>query len=90
MKDYPFEDHFRSDLDWEMDEKLSKRKGSFLFNPKILMYHRIHEESATTEIIGDHQRTVEDYEMMKKFWPDWIAKRLSKVYAGAEKSNEIT
>ena len=63
-----FGEDFRSDLDWEMDEKLSKRKGSFLFNPKILMYHRIHEESATTEIIGDHQRTVEDYEMMKKFW----------------------
>lgn len=89
MKDYAFEDHFRSDLDWEMDEKLSRLKGSFAFNPGILMYHRIHEESATTEIIGDHGRTLEDYEMMKKFWPDRIAKRLSKVYASAEKSNEI-
>lgn len=89
MKDYLFEDHFRSDLDWEMDEKLSKLKGSFLFNPQILMFHRIHEESATTEIIGDHQRTREDYEMMRKFWPDWIAKWLSRRYSKAEDSNRL-
>ena len=89
MKDYPFEDHYRSDLDWEMEEKLSRLKGSFVYNPHIMMHHRIHEESATTEIIGDHQRTLEDYEMMKKFWPDRIAKRLSKAYSKSEESNEI-
>lgn len=89
MKDCAFEDHFRSDLDWEMEEKLSRRKGSFLYEPKILMHHRIHEESATTEIIGDHQRTLEDFEMMKKFWPEGIARRLSKVYATSENSNKL-
>lgn len=89
MKDYAFEDHFRSDLDWEMEEKLSRLKGSFVYQPSVLMYHRIHEESATTEIIGDHARTLEDYEMMKKFWPDRIAKRLSKAYAASEKSNRV-
>lgn len=89
MKDYPFEDRFRSDLDWEMEEKLSRLKGSFVYCPEVLMHHRIHEESATTEIIGDHQRTLEDYEMMKKFWPDRIAKRLSKAYASSEKSNQV-
>ena len=89
MEDYEFEDHFRSDLDWEMEEKLSRLKGRFVYQPSVLMYHRIHEESATTEIIGDHRRTLEDYEMMKKFWPDWIAKRLSKAYAASEKSNQV-
>jgi hypothetical protein len=72
-----------------MDEKLSRLKGSFVYNPKILMYHRIHEESATTEIIGDRIRNQEDYEMMKKFWPDMIAKRLSRAYAASEKSNKV-
>ena len=89
MKNHRFEDHFRSDLDWEMEEKLSKLKGSFVYNPAILMYHRIHEESTTTEIIGDHRRNAEDYEMMKKFWPDRIARRLSRMYAASEKSNDV-
>ena len=86
----PFSDHFRSNLDWELTEKLSLRKGSFVYNPHLSMYHRIHEDSTTSGIIGEHQRTLEDYEMMKKFWPDWFAKRLSKLYAGAEKSNDVS
>ena len=84
----PFSDRFKSNLDWELSEKLSRRKGQFLYNPHIRMGHRIHEGSTTTEIIGDHQRTKEDYEMMKKFWPDRIAKKLSKAYAASEQSNE--
>lgn len=87
--DNPFSDRFKSNLDWELSEKLSRRKGQFVYCPDILTYHRIHEESTTTEIIGDHQRTPEDYEMMKKFWPDRIARRLSKVYAASEKSNQV-
>ena len=86
----PFSDRFRSNLDWELTEKLSRRKGSFVYNPHIRMYHRIHEDSTTSSIIGEHQRTQEDYEMMRKFWPDRFAKRLSKLYAGAEKSNDVS
>lgn len=82
-----FENHFKSNLDWEMTEKLTRKKGSFVYSPRIGMCHRIHGDSTTTAIIGDHQRTREDYEMMKKFWPDGIAKRLSKVYAASEDSN---
>ena len=85
----PFSDHFRSNLDWELTEKLSHAKGQFAYNPRILMYHRIHEESTTSELIGDHQRTREDYEMMRKFWPERIAKRLSSAYAASEKSNRV-
>lgn len=84
----PFCDRYRSNLDWELTEKMSRQKGQFVYNPKIRMYHRIHEESTTTEIIGDSLRTVEDYEIMKKFWPEWIARRLSKAYAASEKSNK--
>lgn len=85
----PFSDRFKSNLDWELSEKMSREKGQFVYNAGILMYHRIHEESTTTEIIGDHQRTVEDYEMMKKFWPDGIAHWLSKKYSASEKSNQV-
>ena len=87
MGDREFGSRFRSDLDWEMMEGLSREKGRFVFDPGRRLCHRIHADSATTEIIGDHLRTREDYEMMKKFWPDFIAKRLSRVYAASEKSN---
>lgn len=85
----PFRDTYKSNLDWELSEELSRRKGSFVYNKKVQMYHRIHEGSTTTEIIGDSLRTKEDFEMMKKFWPEGIARRLSKVYAKSEESNEI-
>ena len=51
------------------------------------MGHRVHEGSTTTEIIGMNLRTIEDLEMLKKFWPEKIAKIINKVYKNAEKSN---
>ena len=89
MEGLTFTDRFSGALDWEMMEKLSRKKGQFAFDPGIRMCHRIHTESATTEIIGDHTRTREDYEMMRKFWPEAIAKRLSKAYSASEKSNKM-
>ena len=84
-----FFEKYKSNVDWQTWEAISKQKGSFLFVPKILMYHRIHQESTTTEIIGESLRTKEDYEMFLKFWPKWIAKKISKIYQRSENSNQI-
>ena len=87
---YPvFADHFKSNLDWEAWEKASRREGSFGFCSKILMYHRIHEESETSALISDKGRNKEDYEMLCRFWPPCIAKILHKAYSKGEESNEI-
>lgn len=80
---------FKSDLDWQAWERISRLKGSFVYTRKTLMYHRIHQDSATTEIIGDSLRNKEDYQMYCCFWPKWIAKLLAKSYAASEKSNQI-
>ena len=53
------------------------------------MGHRISEESTTTDIINNGIRTKEDYEILCKFWPKWIAKRINKYYKNSEKSNSI-
>ena len=53
------------------------------------MYHRIHDGSETSVIIGDNARGQEDYVMFTKFWPKSIAKLLTKVYSLAEKSNDL-
>lgn len=84
-----FKPGFRSDEDWEAWEMLSKIKGAFAYSSKIGMYHRIHEESETTLILGDKARTEEDLVMFRKFWPVPIAKVLAKLYSNSEKSNKL-
>lgn len=85
----PFTNDYLSDIDWQQWEIQSRKKGSFVYNAQPLMCHRIHEESATTEIIGDSKRSQEDFDMFCKFWPRPIAKLIAKVYSNSEKSNDI-
>lgn len=85
----PFTNDYLSDIDWQQWEIQSRKKGSFVYNFKPLMCHRIHEGSATTEIIGDSKRSLEDFDMFCKFWPKPIAKIIAKLYSNGEKSNEV-
>lgn len=78
-----------SNCDWYAWEKLSRIKGRFIYIPKMLMGHRIDETSTTTEIINSGKRTLEDYEMFKKFWPDFIAKKITNFYRKSEQSNNL-
>ena len=82
-----FKQGYKSNIDWEAWELLSRKKGSFVYHPKSLMGHRVHEQSTTTEIIGSNLRTLEDVEILKKFWPEKIAKAIGKVYKKSEESN---
>lgn len=82
-----FESDMKCDIDWLAWEKLSKKEGKFIFVKDMLMGHRVHDESTTTEIIKDNKRSVEDLEIFKKFWPEFIAKILTKLYKNSEKSN---
>lgn len=84
-----FKVKYRSDVDWEAWEMISRIKGSFVYCPDILMSHRIHEESATTAIIADNDRSKEDYEMFCKFWPSGIARIIEHFYSNSEKQNEL-
>ncbi len=81
--------HFRSNLDWQTWEWLSRKEGEFVYIPKCLMAHRIHEDSETSATIRDHERGQEDFEVFCKFWPKWIARILAGAYGTSEKGNEI-
>ncbi len=86
----PFEVGNRADLDWQAWEKYSKLKGEFCYISKPVMGHRVHEESETSNVIGnDNGRTPEDYEMYRKFWPKCIADILIKFYEKGQKSNDL-
>lgn len=84
-----FQENYRSNLDWQAWEQLSKLDGDFLYCPKRLLLHRIHSGSETSRIIADNKRKQEDLEMFCRFWPHTIAKALAKLYGRAEKSNEL-
>lgn len=84
-----FRHGFRSDLDWEAWEMLSKLKGAFLYTRETLVLHRVHEGSETSAVIRENVRTHEDYEMFCKFWPKWMAKMINRFYAKGENSNQL-
>ena len=84
-----FECDMKSDVDWFAWEKLSKLNGKFLFINKKLMGHRIDESTTTTDIINQGIRTKEDLYMLKKFWPDFLAKKINRFYRKSENSNNV-
>lgn len=87
LPDKLFQAGYRSDLDWQTWEYLSKMDGDFLYFPKPLLLHRIHNDSETSRIIADNRRKSEDLEMFCRFWPPAIARILAKLYGYAERSN---
>lgn len=90
-KVYPplFDNKMKNDVDWHAWEVLSRRPGNFTFVNQKLMGHRIHSDSATTENIQNSTRTKEDYEILQRFWPKWVAKKIAKLDSKSEKSNQI-
>lgn len=88
--DEPFQVGCKAALDWQAWERYSKLKGAFCYVTKPVMGHRVHEESETSNVIGEGSgRTPEDYEMYRKFWPKAIADILIKFYAKGQESNSL-
>lgn len=90
LPEAPFEVGCKADLDWQAWERYSKLRGAFCYVARPVMGHRVHEESETSNVIGeDNGRTPEDYAMYRKFWPKWIADILIKFYEKGQKSNNL-
>ena len=83
----PFQSEMKSNLDWDTWERYSHIPGSFVYDPEILMYHRVHEASTTSALIHDNTRSAEDIEMLKRFWPSPVAKVINLVYSQGQRSN---
>lgn len=84
-----FDDSMNCNADWNAWEELSKKKGAFVYIPKILMGHRIHVESTTSELLKKGVRKKEDIQIFKKFWPSSVAMVLEKLYQKSENSNSL-
>lgn len=84
-----FEKGFKCNPDWQAWERISKKKGDFVYCPEYLMAHRIHEDSATTALIADRNRHEEDMQMFRKFWPAPIAAFIERFYQKSEDQNAV-
>lgn len=85
----PYETELKCDLDWDTWDKMIKYNANFLYIPKELMQHRIHEQSETSNLIENNVRLEEDLFMFKKYWPEPIAKLIMKFYKKAIETNKI-
>ena len=89
LPETPFLRGLGSNLDWEAWERFSRLDGSFVYDTHKLIGHRVHEASATSELIHSNRRTEEDLEMLKKFWPAPVAALINRLYRKAESSNNL-
>lgn len=85
----PYRTDMKCSLDWDTWDYLSRFEGSFLYSSEVLMYHRIHEDSATTKLISDNTRSQEDKAMYERFWPKPIAHLLAGIYTASLNSNNL-
>lgn len=88
LKDFKFNESMRVSLDWLAWYEINQYEGAFRFIDEPLMFHRIHEESETSNTISDNTRTNEDLLMYQKFWPKPIAQLLMKFYKKSQITNE--
>ncbi len=85
----PYKTSLKCDLDWDTWNEMTKYKEGFLYIPKELMCHRIHEESETSNLIQNNIRLEEDIIMLEKFWPKPLAKFIMKFYKKAINTNKM-
>lgn len=85
----PYKTQLKCDLDWDTWDKMCEYNENFLYIPKELMQHRIHEESETSNLIQNNTRLEEDLLMLKRYWPNPVAKFIMKFYGNAIKTNKI-
>lgn len=80
-----FREQYKSAMDWDLWQRLSKQDGEFVYIKDILFYHRMHEETATAKLIEKtNRRYEEDLEILCRFWPKWFAKFIMIFYSKAE------
>lgn len=85
---FKFNEEMKVSLDWEAWYRMAEMDGSFCFINKALVWHCIHQESATTETIADNTRTREDLLMFEKYWPKFIARFLMRFYVKSQETNQ--
>lgn len=76
-----FREDLKVNLDWEAWLRLAAQPGAFAYVRQVLMLHRIHAGSETSDGIRAGARAREDLMMFRAQWPAPIARVLARAYA---------
>lgn len=82
-----FDESMRTNMDWAAWLDLCALEGGFVYLREPLMAHRIHPGSETSGTIDSGHRAAEDLTLLRRLWPDWIARVIVRAYALAYASN---
>lgn len=86
MPEELFREKYKASMDWDLWERLSRQKGSFVYVKEVLLYHRMNDENQTVKLLTTTNARYEDeFEIFCRFWPKTIAKFLMRFYSGATK-----
>ncbi|WP_049960277.1 glycosyltransferase [Pseudobutyrivibrio sp. LB2011] len=84
MPEEVFREEYKAAMDWDLWERLSKVKGSFVYVDKILLHHRMNDDNQTSVLLRTtNDRYENEYDIFSRFWPKWIARLLMKFYSKA-------
>ena len=89
LSDFKFDETLKMTLDWDAWERIMKMDGRIKYIPEKLMFHRIHNESETTNNTIDKTREIEEQILYERYWGKTISKFLMKFYTFNQKSNDI-
>jgi hypothetical protein len=89
LGDFAFSTNMGSNLDWDAWSRLAETPFQFGYIQDILLLHRVHRNSATTQLIANNTRAREDQEMFNRYWPRSVAKALLALYRRSYASNDV-
>lgn len=86
MPEMIFREEYKACMDWDLWERLSKQKGSFVYVKDILLFHRMDENNQTVKLFKtSNARYDEELEIMCRFWPKFVAKAIMGIYKNSAK-----
>ncbi|SFO34955.1 Glycosyl transferase family 2 [Pseudobutyrivibrio sp. JW11] len=79
-----FREEYKASMDWDLWERLSQEKGSFVYVDHILLYHRMNDMNQTALLLKtSNERYENEFDIFCRFWPKWFARILMKFYSKA-------
>ena len=84
LPDLVFREEYQACMDWDLWERLSRQKGTFVYVNRILLHHRMNEANQTAVLLSQtNARYNEEMSILCRFWPKWFAKLIMHFYSKA-------
>ncbi len=79
-----FREKYKASMDWDLWERLSRIKGSFVYVNDILLQHRMNDDNQTVLLLKtSNARYHDEYRVLCRFWIKPIAKFIMHFYSKA-------